>query len=263
MSTLSPPGFVLFAFGMHSVCTHSGWSDDHASIHDETRISVVGAVILILRGLRRRPDRVRNAPVARGNPGRRERAGGAAAPFLMVQDLVELRENNARIAAARPAVIRNLRVIYAGRDDGTNLANVQAVVDGFLDSGFSAIAYFDARGNRIAGGGIFTESSPLVMPLATPARRSCCVANGFVLRHRIPIKDGANHVGMVATEQLMPVLTRLRQRPSSAGREDGRHGHLLPARRSGCNAFRRRRSEPVDGLLRPLPLGAADRASSR
>jgi hypothetical protein len=67
-----------------------------------------------------------------------------------LQDLIELREVTAQIAATRPGVLRNLRVIRAGKDDGSNISNVNAVVDGFVQQGFSAIAYYDVDGKVIA-----------------------------------------------------------------------------------------------------------------
>jgi len=80
----------------------------------------------------------------------------------MFRDLVELRESNARLAATRPAVLRNLRIIHAGRDDGSNMANVRAVVDSFLKEGFSGLAYHDVDGKMVAGGGVFARNAGAV-----------------------------------------------------------------------------------------------------
>jgi PAS domain S-box-containing protein len=130
----------------------------------------------------------------------------------MFQDLIELREVNARIAATRPAVIRNLRVIRAGRDDGSNIANVRAVVDSFLKQGFSGLAYYDLDGKVVAGGGLFAQAPELVAALGTPDKAELLWGNGFLLRHRIPMRDTQGQVGMVLAEQPLPVLTRLSQK---------------------------------------------------
>jgi len=47
-------------------------------------------------------------------------------------------------------VLRNLRVIRTGKDDGSNIANVTRLLNGFVQQGFSAIAYYDVDGKVIA-----------------------------------------------------------------------------------------------------------------
>jgi signal transduction histidine kinase len=126
-------------------------------------------------------------------------------------DFIELRESNARIAATRPAALRNLRAIEAGRDDGSNLANLNAVVASFVREGFSGIAYLDAGGRTVAGGGAFTAAPAIVAPLATPGKAELLWNGGYVLRHRIALRDAEGELGSLLAEQPMRVLTRLSQ----------------------------------------------------
>jgi hypothetical protein len=126
------------------------------------------------------------------------------------RELIELREGSARIAATRPAAARNLRVIHAGRDDGSNLANVQAVVDGFLREGFGGVAYRDLDGRIVAKAGRFADAPALVAPLTTQSGGELLWNDGgFILRHRLPVRDPRGEVGQVEVEQPLPTLTRL------------------------------------------------------
>src|SRR5438552_9772333 len=135
----------------------------------------------------------------------------------MFEDLIHLRETNARIAATRPAAARNLRVIRAGNDDGSNLANVRAVVDSFLSQGFSGIAYRDVDGKVVASGGSLVQTVAMSATLATPDKAELLWNGGFLLRHRIQMRDAAGEVGRVLSEQPLAVLTRLVQESSGSG----------------------------------------------
>jgi signal transduction histidine kinase len=132
-------------------------------------------------------------------------------------DMISVGEGGARIAATRPAVMRNLRVIHAGRDDGSNIANVNAVVESFLKEGFRAIAYHDVDGKLVAGGGEFARLPEISVTLDTPDRGELLWDGGFVLRHRLPMRDAAGVAGELRAEQPLSVLTRLAQLPEGSG----------------------------------------------
>ena len=134
-----------------------------------------------------------------------------------VADLVALHGQSARIAATRPAVMRNLRAIRAGTDDGSNVANVAAVVNGLVREGFSAIAYHDTDGREVVSDGTFSAASVLSVPLGGDGGGELLWSDGFVLRHRLPMRDGAGVAGSVLTEQRMPILTRMSQDPAGRG----------------------------------------------
>jgi signal transduction histidine kinase len=133
------------------------------------------------------------------------------------QDMIELREESARIAATRPAAARNIKTIRAGKDDGSNLANIRAVVDSFVKQGFSAIAYRDLDRKVVAAGGSFVAAPELKVSLRTPGRAELLWRDGYVLGHRLPVYDNGELVGDVVTEQPLPVLTRLTRTPAGRG----------------------------------------------
>jgi len=204
-------GLIVLAVGLRSAWRRLEWGRVPLFAREDDRITFVGATVLAAIALAAGiasfavlQDRVQTL------------VGGNVHAELtrrtdMFRDLIELREVNARIAATRPAVIRNLRAIHAGRDDSSDLANVKAVVDSFLKQGFSAIAYHDADGKVIASGGAFAQAPAMAVTLTTPDKPELLWSDGFLLRHRIPLRDSAGEAGTVLAEQPLPVLTRFAQ----------------------------------------------------
>jgi signal transduction histidine kinase len=204
-------GLLVLAVGLRSAWRRFEWGGVPLFARDDDRITFVGATILAAIALAAGiasfailQDRVQTVVSENVRAALTSRTD-------MLRDLIELREINARIAATRPAVIRNLRAIHAGRDDSSDLANVKAVVDSFLKQGFSAIAYDDIDGKVVASGGAFAQTPAVAVTLATPDKPELLWSDGFLLRHRIPLRDSAGEVGIVLVEQPLPVLTRLAQ----------------------------------------------------
>src|SRR5258706_6045532 len=210
-------GLLLLSAGLWSVCRRQPWARARLFEKEDDRIAFAGAVVLV--GIAMSAGIATFAIL-------QERVQALVMDDLQVAlarradtfgDIVELREVNARIAATRPSVLRNLRVIRAGNDDGLNIANVDAVVASFLAEGFSAIAYHDTDGNVVSSGGSFATAPAMTGTLATPDKAELMWAGGFLLRHRIVMHDSAGKAGEVRAEQPLPVLTRLTQRPAGRG----------------------------------------------
>ncbi len=182
------------------------------------------------------------------------------------RDLIELREISARIAATRPAVIRNLRVIHSGRDDGSNIANVRAVVDSFLGQGFRGLAYYDIDGKVVASGGVFARSPEITVTLATPDKAELLWDGGFQVHHRLPLRDASGRVGTVISEQPLPVLTRLAQISTRLGATGETGLCVLRDERLHCfpNQFNPRGySTPAVGIAgAPFPMTRAVRGET-
>jgi len=210
-------GLLVLALGLRSAWRQLEWGRVPLFARDDDRITFVGATVLAAIALAAGiasfailQDRVQTLV---GDHVHAELMGRTD----MFRDLIELREVNARIAATRPAVIRNLRAIHARRDDSSDLANVKAVVDSFLKQGFSAIAYHGVDGKVIASGGAFVQAPAMTVTLATPDKAELLWDGGFLLHHRIPMRDSAGEAGTVLTEQPLPVLTRLAQNVPGMG----------------------------------------------
>ena len=204
-------GLLLLAIGLWSAWKPAAWARTPLLAREDDRIAFAGATVLVAIAL---AAGIASFAILQGRV--QVLVGDNVHAALtrrtdMFRDLIELHEGNARIAATRPALLRNLRVIHTGRDDGSNIANVKAVVESFLKQGFSGIAYHDIDGKVIAGGGAFVQAPAMAVTLATPDKPELIWGGGFLLRHRIPLRDSAGEVGTVLAEQPVPVLTRLAQ----------------------------------------------------
>jgi len=259
-------GLLLLAFGLRSAWKQSAWARTPLFARADDQITFTGATILVAIALAGGiasfailQDRVQTLATENMLAALERRIE----TFL---DLLELREINARIAATRPAAIRNLREIHAGRDDGSNLANVKAVVDSFLNQGFSAIAYYGVDGKIVASGGAFSRTPALAVGLATRDKAELLWDGGFLLRHRIPLRDAQGLAGTVQTEQPLPVLTRMSQTTAGTGRT-GDMG-LCVRRDERLDCFPQRLNPKVfstplvnvDGTPLPVTLALAGRS---
>lgn len=210
-------GLLLLAIGLWFAWRRFEWGRTLLFAREDDRITFAGATILVAIAL---AAGIASFAILQGRVQTlvgENILSTLARRVETIQDLIELREVNARIAATRPAALRNLRVIHAGRDDGSNLANIRAVVDSFIKQGFNAIAYHDIDGRAVASGGAFARAPALAVTLATPDKAELLWEGGFLLRHRIPLRDAQGEVGVVLVEQSLPVLTRLAQNAHGMG----------------------------------------------
>src|SRR5882672_10444511 len=160
-------GLLVLSLGLWSAWRRLEWGRATLFTRDDDRITFVGATILVAIAL---AAGIASFAILQGRVQTVVGENVLTALLRRIethQDLLELREINARIAATRPAVIRNLRVIRAGRDDGSHIANVKAVVDSFLGQGFRGLAYYDIDGKVVASGGVFARSPEITVTLAT------------------------------------------------------------------------------------------------
>jgi PAS domain S-box-containing protein len=210
-------GLLLLAIGLWSDWKRAEWARTPLLAREDDRITFAGATVLVAIAL---AAGIASFAILQGRV--QTLVGDNVHAALtrrteMFRDLIESREVNARIAATRPAVLRNLRVIHAGRDDGSNIANVKAVVESFLKQGFSGIAYHDVDDKVIASGGAFVQAPAMAVTLVTPDRPELLWNGGFLLRHRISLRDPAGEIGAMLAEQPLPVLTRLAQNVQGLG----------------------------------------------
>jgi len=204
-------GLLLLSFGLWSAWKQAAWARTPLLAREDDRITFAGATVLVGIAL---AGGIASFAILQGRV--QALVGDNVHAALtrrtdMFRDLIELRETNARIAATRPAVLRNLRVIHAARDDGSNIANMKAVVEGFLKQGFSGIAYHDVDGRAVASGGAFVQAPAMAVTVNLPDKPELLWDGSFLLRHRILLRDSAGQAGTVLTEQPLAVLTRLAQ----------------------------------------------------
>src|SRR5882762_983483 len=202
-------GLFLLALGLWSAQTQFEWGRMPLFAREDDRVTFVGGAILAAVAL---ATGIASFAILQGRVQALASNNVLAALTRRtetLQDLIELREVTAQIAATRPGVLRNLRVIRAGKDDGSNIANVNAVVDGFVQQGFSAIAYYGLDGKVIARSGEFVRAPAISVTLATPHKAELLWDAGYLMRHRIALRDTSGDVGTVLAEQQLPVLNRI------------------------------------------------------
>lgn len=202
-------GLTLLSAGAWALCTGLMPATGQVPLRDEDRITLAGALVLAVAAAA-----VALTSISELTQRARELVAEDVRRALLVRsqvvlELIQLRESNAQIAAARPALIQNLRAIQAGRDNPRDRENVQAVAQGFVKQGFDGIAYYDSAGRELARAGAFAEPVATRFMLATPARAELLWRGGYVLRHRIPMLDRDGVAGEMVAEQAMPALTRL------------------------------------------------------
>ncbi len=263
---LTSAGLIVFSVGLASAWRRFPWGRSSLFARDDDRIAFQGATILAGIAL------VAGIASFAILQGRVETLVGdnvsaaLARRIDLMKDLVELREMNARIAATRPAVIRNLRAIQAGSDDGTGRASILTVARSFLSQGYRGVSYLDVNGNAVATAGTFVLAPTLNAPLATPAGAQLLWDEGFVLRHRIAMRDEAGEVGAVMTDQPLTVLTRLSR--SVLGKSETGDMGLCFAREGTLHCFPQRLNPQVFSVATvsasgdPLPMTRALRGES-
>jgi PAS domain S-box-containing protein len=211
-------GLILLSVGLRLSLEKMPWARERIFASEDDRISAVAVAVLALVAS---IAGVASFSLLQG------RAQAVIAESLQsslvqrseqIQDLLGMRSSSARIAASRPAIINNLRAVQAGKDNGANIANMQAVVASFLKEGFSAFAYQGLDGKAIASGGRFIEAPDVAIPLEMPGRPELLWEDGFVLRHHLPMGDAQGQVGTLVAEQPLPVLTRLSRHLEGLGR---------------------------------------------
>jgi PAS domain S-box-containing protein len=203
-------GLFVFAAGMALAWRQFKWGRTPLLDNDHDRITLTSATILILMTL---GTGIAIFSILQGRFQsliRTSLLASLTTHAQTVEEVIDLRETNARIAATRPAVLRNLRAIGLGQDDGSNLANTEAVVIGLLQQGFSGLTYYDLNGKAVASGGVFKQAPAIAVTLTTPQQAELIWADsGFFLRHRIVMRDASGPVGTVLAEQPLPVFSRI------------------------------------------------------
>ena len=68
---------------------------------------------------------------------------------------------NTRTVATRPFVIRNLQLLESDPGNAAVPAELQRIAKSFLPTGFTAMSYYDVRGNEVARAGQFSQTHDL------------------------------------------------------------------------------------------------------
>ena len=209
IALLTAAGLALVAVGLWSAWNRCDWGRRPVFGREDDRITAFGAAVLVAVALSAAVAGF--ATLQRGvEASFRDRVGVLhKSRAELIQVILDARAIGAGFTAAQPAVLRGVHAIRAGRDDSSNLANLRALIGGFLRQGFSGLAYYDADGALVASSGHLAQAPALAVRLAAPIHAELLWDGRFLYRSRIPVRDAQGEAGVVLAEAPMPVLTRL------------------------------------------------------
>jgi len=157
------------------------------------------------------------------------------AESLLIKSLEGSLQNNVRLfesqidqslrstqtIATRINPIENLKTLYAEPGNISVTATMQKIAQSFLQTGFTGVAFYDARGNRVASAGNFSLKHNLRVPLKINKRAFLLWNEQFFLNVSVDMIDQVgNRVGKVMTESNLPLLTRAISDVGTIGKTD-------------------------------------------
>jgi diguanylate cyclase (GGDEF)-like protein/PAS domain S-box-containing protein len=121
---------------------------------------------------------------------------------------IENRIARAVLAASGTHVERQLAALLRDPGDAVARAELGRFAERWLQHGFSAIAYRDARGAPLAQAGRVRAAPELLLELASAEPAWLGWENGFFLRVALPLRDASGTLlGEALAEQFLPELT--------------------------------------------------------
>jgi signal transduction histidine kinase len=178
----------------------------------------------------------------------------------LFQSLIERGTGNTTFVITRPQLPERVRALADSPDDMRARAVLAGVADSFIETGFSAVAFYDRNGREITYSGRFTDKPELRVPLKADYETELLWKENFILRVRAPIADGTGTAGMAVTEYPLPMLSHAMMDLSDLG-ETG-DGGLCAARGGWLDCFPQRLRKRVTSVSghrngRPLSMSRA------
>lgn len=136
-------------------------------------------------------------------------------------------EQDAETMATRPVFLDLVRTLNARPQDPAAQGLLERGVQSFLKTGFTGIAFLDARGNTIMTTGSFAEKSDMAVQLQS-AHQSRLLWNGqYHLNTRVAMTDSNGAIGTLITEQPATIITESLENPEGM-RRTGETGMCAP-----------------------------------
>ena len=134
---------------------------------------------------------------------------------VSLQSNVRLFENRIDQALARTLVvttrlnpIKNLQLLTSEPGNATGLRELQRIAKSFLQTGFTAMSFYDVRGHEVARAGHFSQKHDLRVPLKTKHRTYLLWDGQFILQTSVDLLDQqGRRIGTVKTEANLPQPT--------------------------------------------------------
>ncbi|MBT9476612.1 MAG: PAS domain S-box protein, partial [Polaromonas sp.] len=122
----------------------------------------------------------------------------------LLQTEIEAGLNRTTVIATRPLLMNQMQGRNAGVDESPAHLALQAAVQSFLSTGFTAIALLDKDGRELAHAGSFAHKPVLAVALAFPGRVQLIWDEQLLMRAVVEMKQGGAVIGTVIAETPLP-----------------------------------------------------------
>lgn len=136
--------------------------------------------------------------------------------------------SSTRSVATRPVLIESLKLIDSEPGHAKGQADLQRAAESFLQTGFTGLSFYDARGREVASAGNFSRNPEQRVALTTKVSSALLWDEKFILHVGVDMLDQqGRRVGMVKAETVLPLLTRVFDEAVSVGKT-GEFGVCAP-----------------------------------
>jgi diguanylate cyclase (GGDEF)-like protein len=205
VSLTTASGFVILGAGLCLSTQRLVFEN----ISDEERIVYTGATVLVIFGfivgLTGLGTLKNNAQGALGD-GLELTAQSRAALLIT---LIDSRIDSVESIATRPNIMRLYRELEQHPDKAENREFLGKVAASELNKGVIAIEFRNRHGEAIAAAGKGWPDTAWLFSLKRPHNARIFWDNGFMLSLEVPVRDGANIIGTIASQQTLAAVSDL------------------------------------------------------
>ncbi len=210
-------GFIVFGIGLASTWYRAPWFANFYRGHEDLKIGALAAAILIVAaftsGLLSFVTLEQHSENALTNSLQLSLSNR----LDLLQTSIEQATSNARFAARRASLLAQLRRLnMQPRDQGAQ-AELERIVRSLIADRFSAILIRTQSGGVVSSAGRFVESSIATLPLKPPYRARLMWRDGAYLHMELSLSDAHGPLGVMITEQALPMVARLMRDVQSLG----------------------------------------------
>ena len=126
----------------------------------------------------------------------------------LFQSEIEQSLNNTKSAAKRPFVIQSLQLHASKPGNTSGLTDLQRIARSIVPDFFTALSFYDARGDKVASSGHFSQRHDLRVPLKSTIHAALLWDGQFILQASVEVLDQqGRRIGMVMTEAKLSTST--------------------------------------------------------
>lgn len=116
--------------------------------------------------------------------------------------------SNTQTVVTRPHIISRMQLLVANPDNASVLGEFPTIANSFLQTGLSAIAFYNAAGHVVAHAGNFSQKHEMRVPLKSNDRAFLLWDEQFILNVSMDIRNNeGRRIGFVKTETRLQEMT--------------------------------------------------------